>query len=102
MSGRRKPMPMIDRHKDLGPLHDLLLKVCVPEKKTRKKSITVLAKQIDFTPWGIYLWIKKGRVPAGRAKTLVGNHERYAKSVGGLPPKERVTLRDFDPYVYSV
>ena len=98
-NGRPRPA-RINRHKNLGPLHDLLLKACVPEKKTRKKSITVLAKDIGFTNWGCYLWIKKGRLPAARAKQVVDLHAKYANRVD-LPQEERVSLHDFDDYVFG-
>ena len=89
----------IDRHKDLGPLHDLLLKSTVPDR-TGKKSITVLAKALGFTTWGCYLWIKKNRVPPHMAKKIVTIHEKHADRVG-LREKDRVSVRDFDPYTYG-
>lgn len=86
------PAARIRRHKELGPMHDLLLKACPPDPNHGAKSITVLAKALDMTPWGIFKWIKAGRIPAGQAKRIVELR----------PENDRlVSLREFDRFVYA-
>lgn len=53
-----------------GPVHDLLLKVCPPNKQG-VKSITVLAKTMKLSSQALYGWIANERIPASRAKALV-------------------------------
>lgn len=103
----RKVPTSIYRHQNLGPLHDLLLKATVPDRKTGKKSITVLAKSLpgtrgrkSLTTWNIFLWIKNLKLPPERALQIVSRHQKYADAVG-LPKEDRVSLRDFDQYVYK-
>lgn len=75
------------RHKNGGPLHDLLLRACPPIEET--KSIANLAAQIGVSAAGVHKWIRKGVIPPKRAKEIV------EISAG------RVTLADFDPFVYA-
>lgn len=75
------------RHQDLGPLHDLLLKACPPDKNGIK-SISVLAERLEISAWSIHKWVQKGKIPPGRAVEVVDIAEG------------RVTLADFSPFVY--
>ena len=95
----KKIEPWEHRHYDLGPLHSLLIEACVPEKKTGKKSVTVLRDNLGLkAAWTIFLWIKKERVPPHHANEIVRQHEKYCKRRGIDPT---VSLRDFDSYVYT-
>lgn len=80
---------VILRHRDNGPLHDLLLKACPPNEKG-EKSITILAARVGggLSTWAVYKWIKKGKIPPGRAVEVVDLADG------------RVTLADFSPFVY--
>lgn len=77
------------RHRDNGPLHDLLLKAC-PANEHGEKSITVLANAFDppLSAWSIHKWIQKGKIPPGRVVEVVDLAEG------------RVTIADFSPFVY--
>lgn len=91
------------RRQHLGHFQDLLLRACPPAVKdpvTRKyrpaktgengvKSIAALASMLDMVPWGVQLWIKKRRIPPGRAAQIVD-----------MNPSE-VSLHDFSPYIYG-
>lgn len=89
----------IIRHSEGGPLHDLLLKACVPHKKTPEgeyvpdkdgvRSITVLAHTLGMSAWGVHKWVKNNRVPPEKVKKMVENN-----------PK-KVSLSDFSPYVFG-
>lgn len=65
-----------------GPLHDLLLDVC-PPNKDGVKSIPVLAQHLGLSNQCIYFWIAKDRIPAGHAKALV-------KASGGRVSLEKI------------
>ena len=75
------------RHRNNGPLHDLLLKAC-PPNEAGEKSITILADALDISAWSIHKWVQKGKIPPGRAVEVVDISEG------------RVTLADFSPFVY--
>lgn len=77
------------RHRNNGPLHDLLLKACPPNERG-EKSITVLAEAYDppLSAWSIHKWIQKGKIPPKRAVETVDLAEG------------RVTLADFSPFIY--
>lgn len=77
----------IRRHKDGGPLHDLLLRACPPNEKG-EKSITILAEKMGISAWSIHKWVKKGKIPPNRVKEIVE-----------LAPSE-VSLADFTAFVY--
>ncbi len=79
--------PKQREYSDLGPLGALLLRACPPDANNTQ-SIPILAKAIEVSAQAVYKWIRKVRVPAGRATVIV------AKSGG------RVTLEDFHPYVF--
>lgn len=64
-----KKQPTIRRLSEGGPLHDLLLDIC-PPNKAGVKSITVLAERMGLSSQAIYGWIDNERVPANRAKKL--------------------------------
>lgn len=57
------------RYKELGPLHDLLLKACPPDAKS-KRSIPVLAKFLGCSHQYIYRWIEDGKIPPKFARAL--------------------------------
>lgn len=83
------PLPEgpVDRHKNLGPLHDLLLKACPPDEHGRR-SIPVLARHLNMTSWGIFKWIKASHIPPKQAARIVTLSEG------------RVSLEDFTPFVF--
>lgn len=64
-----KKQPTIRRLSQGGPLHDLLLEICPPNKEG-VKSITVLAEKMGLSSQAVYGWIDNGRIPASRAKKL--------------------------------
>lgn len=74
--------------KPLGPLHDLLLKACPPDAEGFK-SIPILAVELKMTAYGVYKWIKKGKLPPDAAKKVVDRSEG------------RVTLEEFHEFVYA-
>lgn len=74
--------------KELGPLQDLLLRCCPPDEKGRT-SISILAKAIGMSNYGVYLWIKHEYVPQKRIQQLV-------KLSGG-----KVKLNDFMPFFFQ-
>lgn len=80
---------VIVRHRENGPLHDLLLRAC-PANDKGEKSITVLSKCFnpEISAWSIHKWIQKGKIPPGRAVDVVDMSEG------------RVTLADFSPFIY--
>ncbi len=79
--------PTILRHKNLGLLHDLLLKAC-PPAPDGTKSITVMAAHMGVTAWAVHKWIQKGKIPPLRAVDAVDLSEG------------RTTLADFASFVY--
>ena len=93
--------PVTRKLDDLGPMHALLLKACpacLKDENTGKyirvdndgfKSTAILADLIGMSTWGIHLWIKRGRIPAKRAK-----------QIADLNPQE-VSIDEFSPYIYS-
>lgn len=78
--------PIIRRLSEGGPLQDLLLKICPPNKEGIK-SITVLADKMGISSQAIYRWIENKRIPSSKAKVL-------AKLAGG-----RATLEEIVEYV---
>lgn len=87
----RKPPDKILRYQELGPLHDLLLQATPPDPITGVKSITRLSRLLGMSSWGVYKWIKAGKIPPGQAVRIV------ALSRGRLVARE-----DFDDFVYAV
>lgn len=90
--------------KNLGPLHDLLLKACPPDADG-VKSIPLLAEtHLSMTPYGVYKWIKNAKIPPEKAALVVQiNTDFWAKEKSeGRPVRkdEQVSLNDFHPYVY--
>lgn len=75
------------RHRNNGPLHDLLLKAC-PPNESGEKSISALAAKMQISAWSIHKWVQKGKIPPVRAVEVVDISEG------------RVTLADFSPFVY--
>lgn len=82
-----KSKPVIVTKKQLGPLHDLLLRACPPDEN-REKSIYVLADRLGIRPYAIYKWIRNGRIPPNRAKEIVHIAEG------------EVSLSEFSPYIF--
>ncbi len=78
---------VVVRHRNNGPLHDLLLRAC-PANASGEKSITILANALEISAWSIHKWVQKGKIPPGRAVEVVDIAEG------------RVTLADFSPFVY--
>lgn len=76
----------------LGPLHDLMLKACPPNKENAQ-SIAILADLMGYTPAGLYAIISKNQITPQAARKIVN------VSVG-TPHEGAVTLEDFHPYVY--
>lgn len=77
------------RHRNNGPLHDLLLKACPPNAKG-EKSMTILANSFKppLSSWSLHKWVQKGKIPPVRAVEVVDLSEG------------RVTLADFSPFIY--
>lgn len=73
--------------KDLGPLHRLLLEAC-PPNEDGDRSITILAKALGMSSWGIFKWIRNGRIPPRQAANVVDVSQG------------KVTLHQFDPFIY--
>lgn len=83
---------------DLGPIYSLLIEACPPSKfgedgklyphEDGEKSIRVLAVLLEMTSEGIYLWIRRKRIPAVRAKQIV--------ALTGC----KKTLEDFIPHIF--
>lgn len=90
--------------KDLGPLHDLLLRSCPPavldhetgkyrlastpdELEAAVKSVIALADLLGLTKESAYMWIRRNKVPGGRIRDIV------ALSGG------EVSYTDFEPYM---
>ena len=74
----------------------LMLKACPPNAKG-KKTIRHLAGLIDVTPWAARKWILADTIPARRAKQIVD----LSESQETLAPKDRVSLADFEKFVYA-
>lgn len=90
--------------KNLGPLHDLLLKACPPDEEG-VKSIPILAEEhLKMTPYGVYKWIGKAKIPPEKAATVVQINNDFWKKEEHAGRKvskdELVSLDDFHPYVY--
>lgn len=81
-------MPIFSDLDQVTGLKRLLLEAA-PYNVQGFKSINNLAKILGVNRWSIQKWIKRDRIPAGRAKALV------AVSEG------RITLDDLDRYVYG-
>lgn len=78
----------IRKIRDLGPLHDLLIEACPPNEKG-EKSTKILADKLHMSAWGVHLWIKRGKIPPGRAQKIV--------EIANNP---EITLARFSPWIY--
>lgn len=87
IAAQEKNEAVIVRHRENGPLHDLLLKACPPDENG-VKSISVLSAIMGISAWSIHKWVQKGKIPPVRAVEVVDISEG------------RVTLADFSPFVY--
>ena len=87
--------------KNLGPLHELLLKACPPDPHGIK-SIPILAKALDMSTYGVYKWIENVKVPPDQAVRIVeaSRGPKDPSNPDALRPW-RVTIDDFYPYVFS-
>jgi len=90
--------------KDLGPLHDLLLRACPPDD-AGMKSVPILAKtHLNMTPFGVYKWIRNAKIPPEKAAIVVQINNDYwaAEKKAGreVSQEELVSLEDFHPFVY--
>lgn len=81
---------VILRHKDKSALHRLLLRACPPNTHG-EKSITVLARRLHMSSWGVHKWCNANRIPPLRARDIVDIAD----------PESGVTLSDFAPFVYA-
>jgi hypothetical protein len=75
------------RYKKLGPLHDLLLKACPPDIEGNV-SIPRLAEMLEMSSWGIYKWIRAGKIPPTQVVRIVDVSQG------------RVSISDFSPFVF--
>ena len=87
-SKKTTPPEFIRRHKDMGPLQDLLLAACPPDPVSGIKSIPILAEALGMSPWGVFKWIHASRIPPRQATRVVDLSE------------SRVTLGDFSAFIY--
>lgn len=87
----------IRKKKDLGELHQLLLKACVPDAKGNV-SITVLAQNQGISASACYKWIEDEKIPPQRVKKLVDQMTNYCIETGVKTVPVRI--RDFDNFVY--
>lgn len=78
----------VRKYKELGPLHDLLLKACPPDA-TGDRSIPILAKHLNMSSWGVFKWIKHDRLPPRQAMKIVELSEG------------KVTIEQFGPYIFK-
>lgn len=53
------------KYSDLGPLHELLLRACPPDKRG-KRSIMILADKLGVSYQNVYKWIEANRIPPKR------------------------------------
>ncbi len=95
------------RLRQLGPLHDLLLRASGFDE-AGFQSIAHLATQIGYTPQGLYNIIRKKRIaPLAAAKIVEASQnerERLDKleaKGGGRREYVPVTLEDFVPYIFQ-
>lgn len=95
--------------KDLGPLHQLLLRAAPTAKEAGlkaskhqdRRSIQTLAKSLKMSTWGVYLWIRAGRIPPEWAKRIVDDNAKRDKANPRTGDHKPVTLEDFHPFVYG-
>lgn len=74
--------------KDLGPMHDLLLRACPPDENGIV-SIPILADHLGCEAATLYRWMKVERIPPARVVEIV-------EISGG-----RVERDEFDAYVFG-
>ncbi len=76
------------RKKDLGPLHDLLLKAC-PPTSTGQRGIGILARRIGCTEATLFRIIKLRKMTPEKAQEIATASEG------------RVQIEDLYPYVFT-
>ena len=77
----------ISRYKDLGPLHDLLLVACPPDKQGRS-SIPRLAKLLKISHQYLYRCIADEKIPPKLVPKII------------TLANGRVTVEQFHPFVF--
>lgn len=75
------------RYKELGELHDLLLKAC-PANEKGVRSIPVLAKALAISHQYVYRWIEEKKIPP-----------KFVKKIVELPG-QTITRQDFLPFLF--
>lgn len=75
------------RYKELGPLHDLLLRAC-PSTPKEPRSIPRLAEALGISHQYVYRWIETKKVPP-----------KFVKKMVELPGST-VSVEEFHPYVF--
>ena len=90
--------------KNMGPLHDTLIRACPPDPEGFK-SIPILAVRLEMSAYGIYKWIKAGKLPPDKAKRVVemnnGFWDAQEEQGKNIPEDARVSLDDFHQFVYA-
>ena len=81
--------PTILRHRDLGPLHDIMLRACPPDVDGIK-SINILAECMNRSHNALFQAIRKGRLTPALALEIV------------KVSQERVSIDELHTYVYNV
>jgi hypothetical protein len=75
------------RYKELGELHDLLLKACPPNEKGTR-SIPALAKALGISHQYVYRWIEEKKIPP-----------KFVTKIVALPGCS-VAISEFHPFVF--
>lgn len=56
--------------KNLGPMADMLLRICPPDH-AGVKSIPTLARRLGLSPYAVYKWIYAQRIPPAQVSKLL-------------------------------
>ncbi len=98
---KERPPPVVIRRKNLGPMQDLLLRTCWPNKDN-EVSINYLARIMCLSEQTIYAWIRKGWIPAHHIDHLIKLNHSWANDHQILKASvnwDRVVARsDYAPY----
>lgn len=90
------PPIRVRRNKQLGPLHDLLLKACPPDAEG-VVSTTVLARHLQLTQQAVQKWIANDSIPPKQVKRVV----ELSQARTDVEDDGKVTLDDFSTWVYG-
>ena len=74
------------RHRELGPLHDLLLEACPP--RNGFKSIPLLAEELELSREALFKWIRNGKLPPRHVPRII-------EIADG-----RISKESLEPFVY--